>query len=937
MFAPPVAKPQAKAAKPQRATAAAKRPSQAAGEQAQLPQGSVEDPEMERLLARRADARDPGKISNAIFRAPLTPEQRAYFELRTAGPRLPIQAKLKVGAGNDPLEHEADRIADQVMRMPAPGAAPTSAPQQVSRKCAECEEEEKLQRKEAGSQPAAVDAPASLHEVLRSPGQPLDAATCAFMEPRFGRNFSQIQTTTAQIATTGLTADSASGRFAQEAGQLSHRVMRAPASDAGIDSTPLGRYNFSQVRVHADTRAAESARAVNALAYTVGNHVVFGAGQYAPTTTGGKYLLAHELVHTLQQSSSAAVVQRVCDPMAPLLAGRTGPVFFPLEATIRDVFRGVSTLTRSPTKKPAVGLVQQALVDLGFNLGASGPNGDGVDLKFGSSTAAGITAFQTAETISGATADVLDQPTLKCLDDKRSKLAVPPHRAGTVTPGQVQISDQETGGRDEDISFDRGSSSLDVDDKAKIGRLLTRGANPLKGCSITLEGYVSEDELVDFGPSLATDRIDAVGAEFAAQKHDDPGPNCPSPAQPLRTASRLPAVSSGVSAYRSRRKVEVVPAGAASTTAPCPPGAAEFRTLTAPEAAVLKSAIDLAVPWMNAAIGELTPGDPQGDAALTEYFGGTSRRSTIKAKLITWRGHLDTVVRANNRHGTQCNAVCPAIAFNTDTGASAQMTVCPRFFQTLSLHPALNQDEHQAFVMMHEAGHGAIATRDTGYGDRRLIEFLAGFPAVAETNTDSYTLMVLCLKGFAGFCTAPKTTDTVVGLTGPEAEKSRRGLGWLQTWLDWTAQDTRSLYRRLNVARESGRGLRAIHTYYADVYDVLVAAFDVRRPAGDPPPTFSEQTTVAAVLDRLITMERAAAAGLTVEKDTSAPVAGWAPGPGRRLLLTGAYFLLTTDRERVENLLPLMIEATLDISGALEPVYETYIKENVRKNRGNKP
>ncbi len=114
---------------------------------------------------------------------------------------------------------------------------------------------------------------------------------------------------------------------------------------------------------------------------------------------------------------------------------------------------------------------------------------------------------------------------------------------------------------------------------------------------------------------------------------------------------------------------------------------------------------------------------------------------------------------------------------------------------------------------MHEAGHGSIGTRDTGYGHRRLIEFLSGFPAIAETNTDSFTLMVLCLNG-------------------TEAVKSRRGIAWLQTWLTWTQQDTSCLYVRMNVARESGRGLRAINTYYADVYDVLVAAFNVRRPDG---------------------------------------------------------------------------------------------------------
>jgi hypothetical protein len=161
----------------------------------------------------------------------------------------------------------------------------------------------------------------------------------------------------------------------------------------------------------------------------------------------------------------------------------------------------------------------------------------------------------------------------------------------------VQVRDQETGGRDEDILFDRGSSVLDAGDRTKIGRLLARAVNPLKGCTITLEGFVSEDELVEFGSSLATDRINAVDAEFAAQHHDDPGPACPTPAPPLRTHSPLPAVSSGVSAYRRRRKVEVVPAGATSTTAPCPPGSAQHRALTATESTTLTNAVDQAVVW----------------------------------------------------------------------------------------------------------------------------------------------------------------------------------------------------------------------------------------------------------------------------------------------------------------------------------------------------
>ena len=93
-------------------------------------------------------------------------------------------------------------------------------------------------------------APPIVHEVLRSPGQPLDAATRAFMESRFG-------------------------------------------------------HDFSQVRVHSNAAAEQSARAVNALAYTVGRDIVFNAGRYAPKTSAGQRLLAHELTHVVQQRNVA--------------------------------------------------------------------------------------------------------------------------------------------------------------------------------------------------------------------------------------------------------------------------------------------------------------------------------------------------------------------------------------------------------------------------------------------------------------------------------------------------------------------------------------------------------------------------------------------------------------------------------------------------------
>src|SRR5262249_10504781 len=80
-----------------------------------------------------------------------------------------------------------------------------------------------------------------------------------------------------------------------------------PGSSRPLDTTTRqlmeSRFgqSFAGVRIHADDGAAISARSMNALAYSSGNHVVFGKGQYAPETLSGRRLLAHELTHVVQQ------------------------------------------------------------------------------------------------------------------------------------------------------------------------------------------------------------------------------------------------------------------------------------------------------------------------------------------------------------------------------------------------------------------------------------------------------------------------------------------------------------------------------------------------------------------------------------------------------------------------------------------------------------
>ncbi len=150
-----------------------------------------------------------------------------------------LQAKLTLGDSNDPLEREADRAAEQVLRVPAiPGVGAAILRIQCFMGPA--------------SAPTGAAVPASVERVLAGSGRQLEPPLRQDMEQRFG-------------------------------------------------------HDFSRVRVHCGAAAEQSARCLNANAYTVGHHIVFAAGRFALGTHEGRRLIAHELTHVVQQSQPAGL------------------------------------------------------------------------------------------------------------------------------------------------------------------------------------------------------------------------------------------------------------------------------------------------------------------------------------------------------------------------------------------------------------------------------------------------------------------------------------------------------------------------------------------------------------------------------------------------------------------------------------------------------
>ncbi|MCW3059277.1 MAG: hypothetical protein JWQ02_1098, partial [Capsulimonas sp.] len=194
----------------------------------------------------------PEKVKSTGLDAP------AGYDPSAGASDLPpdMQAKLTVSMPGDPMETEADQIADRVMRAEEPVVQRQCAAPGVCDcpNCRAARAAEVVARAGQGPE-VSEDAGPLVQNVVSSGGQTLSPATRDFMEPRFG-------------------------------------------------------HDFSQVRIHADAQASRSAEAVSARAYTVGPNIAFRSGEYQPGTSEGDRLLAHELTHTIQQGAVARQVMR---------------------------------------------------------------------------------------------------------------------------------------------------------------------------------------------------------------------------------------------------------------------------------------------------------------------------------------------------------------------------------------------------------------------------------------------------------------------------------------------------------------------------------------------------------------------------------------------------------------------------------------------------
>jgi hypothetical protein len=230
-----------------------------------------------------------------------------------------VQPKLKIGAANDKYEQEADRVAAQVMRMPDPqlsssddnpSLANNTMPGNgtIQRACASCSTEYKTA--EAEKRPVE---PENLCPKCQSQKQGLIQAKRFTPLNQRQEDFPDLKEEDKELIQTKMSGGSAPEATAV----ISTGIQSLQGSGRPLSGSersffePRFGVDFSSVRLHNDTRAANTARSINARAFTFGDNVVFGAGEYFSEGASGKKLLAHELTHVIQQNQATVpMVQR---------------------------------------------------------------------------------------------------------------------------------------------------------------------------------------------------------------------------------------------------------------------------------------------------------------------------------------------------------------------------------------------------------------------------------------------------------------------------------------------------------------------------------------------------------------------------------------------------------------------------------------------------
>ena len=332
-----------------------------------------------------------------------------------------IQAQLKISQPGDKYEQEADRVAEQVVNSPGTMTSQSTAISGNTQGPSMQRMPEMEEGKNELKKPDEMSVPA----ISRMPEGEEDKELKK--KPAEGKAEEEDMAPTLQTKPAAQASPSVKPSVANNINRMQGGGTRLPKPVRAYFEPRMGT-DFSQVWVHADAHAADTAKSINAKAFTVGRNIAFGAGEYSPDTISGRKLLAHELTHVVQQSGASVVsagqstenlglsVQKRIIGSDPILSTDAGvrrrearKVILARVAVEREVeahlssprFKGDERLEacfddrsrlRVGDSGASVEKVQGALIELGFDVGPLGADG-----QYGPRTAEAVKAFKRQE------------------------------------------------------------------------------------------------------------------------------------------------------------------------------------------------------------------------------------------------------------------------------------------------------------------------------------------------------------------------------------------------------------------------------------------------------------------------------------------------------------------------------------------------------------
>lgn len=749
--------------------------------------------------------------------------------------RATVQPSLAISTPGDPYELEADRVADQVMRMPDPSFSGLrirrlDARPLVNRTCASC----------AARDAERGDLSSVVTRGTSGGGQSLDEGTRSFMESRFGRD-------------------------------------------------------FGHVRVHTGGGAAESARSIKALAYTVGSDIVFGAGRYSPHLDSGRRLIAHELAHTVQQGGTATYRQAAFQRGIRQAAGE--------ELATQRQDQGVATTSLGPI---ATATIQR-----------QGPPGPPPPPPPPPPAAPSPTDFQ----IRGKTdspgdkhniffernSAVVDGDELKKIPDIITDFGV----ATNITLNSSQSEDETPA----NLATQRADA---VDHELATAKVAPPDSHPAHTGTRAKPAPIATAGIVEY---RGVRKVEVATTPV------------------------------GVAAAPS-----TVPPSCATAVWPCPapasPGGKKFTDAQTKAETIVKKASDALAPAALAAAGSTTPD------LMRDLFGGTDpdpavRKAAglaeapgVRTKLNDLKLHIHAMTTHRACHGTCDDPGCGGgrAGYNTGLGGSAVMTLCPTFF-----NPSSTLDDNTE-LLTHEGSHGTtvLNTEDLAYRNERRFPFLP--TADAKKNTDSYVVLVRLIDVPGSVAIGPPAAlkDIVGGgATVPEERAVREAAAHLDKWLLLADFDTQILYDTINrslppaAAWASNPG----DAFNRETMQKIAPLFGLTDPGAAAPfvqPTSDDRKKVASIHDRFVQMRLAVFVRQLTFNKIAAGSDSWAVGPGTPGSGPGSVVSLTAASiglaliDRVKKLVELVAVATPDVSAFLAPKYRDAADE-IHKHRAVPP